>query len=88
MACWKSLIERAMSHHGETFGNVVACTLNTEELLEAFDDDYGLIKGKPFTLWTQKRVYFPVKYDGSESVDSVARNPDGIATKHIGGDDF
>lgn len=50
-----------------------------------FADGYGSTEGLPFTLWTVKRVYFPVCYDGSEWVESVPREPNGEATEHVGG---
>ena len=31
--------------------------------------------GKPFTAWTERRVYFPAMYDGSVWVASAPRNP-------------
>lgn len=50
-----------------------------------FDNGYGLIDGPNFTAWSERRVYFPVDYDGSEWVASVPRNPAEVATKHVGG---
>ena len=82
---WKKLIEYEMKENGETFEDVVECTLTDEELMVEFYDDYGCSEGAPFTLWTTHRVYFPVVYDGSEWVESVSRNPDGKPTRHLGG---
>jgi hypothetical protein len=33
-------------------------------------------------MWTKDFVYFPHEYDGSESVQSVPRNPNGVAIIH------
>lgn len=82
---WKQKILEEMKRHEESFDDVISCTLTEEELLEQFDEDYGSAEGKPFTLWTEKRVYFPCCYDGSEWVDSVSREPNGEVTMHIGG---
>jgi hypothetical protein len=49
-----------------------------------FDNGYGTEEGFAFTAWSQSRVYFPVKYDGSEWITSVPRNPSNEATSHIG----
>jgi hypothetical protein len=84
ITCWKELIFKEMKQHKESFSNVVKCTLSDQELEEKFDDGWGGLKGKPFTLWTEKRVYFPVQYDGSEWVSSVPRNPCNEETKHVG----
>ena len=85
MTNWKELIEQQMNLKSETFEDVVECTLTEEELVEHFDAGYGGSEGKPFTLWTTHRVYFPVVYDGAEWVGSVSRNPDGKPTYHFGG---
>lgn len=85
MINWKEGIEYEMKQHNETFEDVVDCTLTEEELLEEFDSGYGCSEGKPFTLWTTNRVYFPAVYDGCEWCASVSRNPDGKPTYHIGG---
>jgi len=93
MTTWRKLIAIAMESpkdpgwdrgSGETWANVVACTLTDDELDAEFCDGYGSTNGKPFTLWTANRVYFPIKYDGSEFVAHVARNPDGLPTEHWG----
>ena len=85
MTNWKELIQLQMKIHEETFEDVVETTLTEEELVEPFDAGYGGSEGKPFTLWTTHRVYFPVVYDGAEWVESVSRNPDGKPTYHFGG---
>lgn len=81
---WRQLIVAEMRLRDETWREVKSCTLTEEELDEKFDAGFGLPEGKPFTLWTENRVYFPVEYDGAERAASVARNPDGKATEHVG----
>jgi len=82
---WKSLITEEMNNHDDSWDSVVSCTLTEEELSKSFDEGYGWIEGKPFTVWTKTRVYFPAVYDGMEWVGSVSRNPDGNPTQHVGG---
>jgi hypothetical protein len=65
---------------------VIAHTLTEDELHRQFDAGYGGSEGRPFTLWTTNRVYFPGVYDGAEWVASVPRNPNGEATRHVGGE--
>ena len=86
MTNWKELIQEEMDNHNETFEDVVECTLSDERLMLSFDCGYGGSEGEPFTLWTTNRVYFPLVYDGAEWVGSVSRNPDGKATRHLGGE--
>jgi hypothetical protein len=82
---WRKLIGNEMSDCGDSWKQVVSCTLTSEELDVEFDTDWGAVEGKAFTLWTHTRVYFPVCYDGAEWVSSVSRNPDGHPTNHQGG---
>jgi hypothetical protein len=84
MTTWKEQILREMKIVGETFQDVVSCTLPDKLLLKEFDRSFGRQEGLAFTLWTSNRVYFPVVYDGAEWVRSVSRNPDGKPTEHVG----
>lgn len=83
---WRIGLIDALTDHGESWADVEHCTLSEEELSVKFYDGYGGAEGKPFTLWTKNRVYFPAVYDGSEWVASVPRNPCEEATQHIGGE--
>lgn len=85
MDSWAKMLQAALASHGETIADIAACTLTGEEILAEFDSGHGSIEGKPFTVWTRRRVYFPVAYDGAEWVGSVARHPDGKPTEHQGG---
>ncbi len=80
---WRRKIIAEMSMHKESWTDVISCTITHDELDEEFDDGWGQKNGKSFTLWTNRRVYFPTEYDGSEDVASVSRHPDGLATEHI-----
>ena len=60
-------------------------TLSNQEMDIKFDEGYGCTEGLPFTAWSETRVYFPVCYDGSEWVGSVARHPCDTKTHHQGG---
>lgn len=82
---WRAEIIHEMSKHGETWADLESCTLSENQLDVAFDANHGTEEGAPFTAWTRNRTYFPVCYDGAEWVASVARNPDGKPTPHVGG---
>ena len=82
---WREMIAQEMEERGESWKDIVDSTLTVEQLDKEFDSGYGSIEGDPFTVWTAKRVYFPICYDGSEWCGSVARNPDGHSTEHQGG---
>ena len=82
---WREKINREMEKNGELCG-LIACTLTDGQLDTPFDSGFGGIEGKPFTAWTENRVYFPVVYDGAEWVGSVPRNPCDEATEHQGGE--
>jgi len=83
MATWRELIAQEMRAHNETWADAVACTLYDEILDVEFDDCSGGTEGKPFTLWTERRVYFPTEYDGAESVASAPRNPCDEVMEHV-----
>lgn len=68
---------------GETWDDIISCTLTDAELDTEFDSSFGHTNGIPFTVWTKDYVYFPHEYDGAEDVAFVARNPNGKATNHI-----
>lgn len=80
---WRKLISEALSKCSLSWADVVFCTLTDAELDVEFDRTWGGPEGKPFTLWTEDRVFFPVEYDGWESVKSAPRNPCDEATRHI-----
>lgn len=85
MTTWRKLIQKEMDNCDEDFSNVASTTLTESDLDREFCDGYGLPEGAPFTLWTERRVYFPVCYDGSELCGSAPRNPCNEATEHVGG---
>lgn len=85
MTTWRIEIESEMRKRGETWADVVGCTLNAAGLDAEFEDFSGGTEGAPFTLWTSGRVYFPGCYDGAEWADSVPRNPCDEVTEHVGG---
>ena len=82
---WRKELAIALAANGETAANIVSSTLTEQQLDRPFDDGYGGVEGEAFTIWTTNHVYFPIKYDGCEWVGSVARNPNGRATRHQGG---
>lgn len=82
---WRELIQNEMAENADRWENVIQCTLSENQLDERFESGFGGTNGIPFTTWTHLRVYFPVQYDGAEWVASVARNPDGKPTPHVGG---
>ena len=85
-ATWRELLDDRLKAQGETWDDITGTTLLESEYDVIFDNGWGGAEGKPFTVWTKNRVYFPAVYDGSEWVASVSRNPDGIPTNHVGGE--
>lgn len=85
MATWRELIDFEMKAHGDSWDRVVKTTLTSQQLDEVFSNGYGSSEGRPFTLWTAHRVYFPVVYDGAEWAGSARRDPCDEATQHQGG---
>ena len=81
---WKTLLDEALKQNGESWCEVESNTMTEADMAQAFDCGYGGTEGCAFTLWTARSVYFPIAYDGSESVGRVARHPDGKPTAHLG----
>lgn len=86
MTTWRVKIAQEMESRRESWADVESCTLTDDDLDVEFDCGYyGSTGGKPFTLWTKNRVYYPVMYDGDEWCESVPRNPCDEAKRHSGG---
>ncbi|MEE9132526.1 MAG: hypothetical protein V3U13_03110 [Gemmatimonadota bacterium] len=79
---WRREIERARG----TDGPIIHCTMSEAELDTEFDNGFGGSEGRPFTAWSERRVYFPIVYDGSEWSGSAPRDPCGEALEHQGGE--
>jgi hypothetical protein len=82
---WRKELDEAFREAGDSWETVEASTLTEANLNTPFDPGYGCTEGCPFTVWTRQNVYFPWCYDGAEGVQRVSRNPDGVATPHVGG---
>jgi len=80
---WRELIERHRLEIGD--GPILADTFMPGEVDVRFDNSFGANEGIPFTAWSEKRVYFPTDYDGSENVRSAPRDPCDQKTNHVGG---
>ena len=63
---------------------IISSTLTRKELTHEFDSGFGEINGSTFTAWSEKYVYFPVCYDGAESIGRAPRDPCSEKTPHIG----
>lgn len=79
---WRRLIETKMVEVGDSWD---AVRHHTGGLDVEFDNGFGVAEGQPFTLWTDRWVYFPVVYDGAEWVGCVERHPSDTPTEHFGG---
>lgn len=81
---WRECFERARADEGDDT-RVVAVAPNEDALDVEFDPGYGESKGAPVLIWTMRRVYFPVVYDGAEWMGSAPRNPVSQGQPHVGG---
>ncbi len=84
MSNWYDKLKEAMKADGESFIDRV-CTLTDEEMSKPFDDSFGFPEGAAFTAWGERWVYFPLSYDGAESIGHAPRNPCDLSMKHQGG---
>lgn len=81
---WRIELTEAFASTGDTWEDITASTLTEAALDTEFYPGYGSPEGEAFTVWTEKCVYFPWQYDGSEGVAWVSRHPDNKPTYHIG----
>lgn len=84
LTTWREEFEYVRKELGDTTP-IVAVGPDASVLDVEFDDGYGAPEGKPFLIWTEEFVYFPVCYDGSERVGSAPRNPRPEGQSHVGG---
>ena len=80
---WRQMFVDVLRITGDSLDDLTL-TLTDAELDVEFDCSYGGAEGKPFTAWSERYVYFPASYDGSEWIAFVSRHPDGKPTEHIG----
>lgn len=80
---WKDVISEEMLEHGESFDDIVSTTLTDEDLGRRFLMGHRADDRLEFTVWTEKRVYFPLNYDGDVGCGSVSRIPDGKPTEQM-----
>lgn len=83
---WRELLTSALCEHGETWADVEFNTLSSWQLDREFDRECERGGGEPFTMWTDKRIYFPIvrSRDCVTCVGSVPREPSQEPTCHIG----
>lgn len=74
-ATWAELLTMAMEEHDESLADIVSTTLTEGQMNRKFHPSMPPREGVPFTAWTERRVYFPVCFDGAEWVESVPRRP-------------
>ena len=85
MSSWKSMLSEALKQCGDAWEDVESNTMTEADMNTEFDSGYGTSEGCAFTVWTKRRVYFPVVHDGAEWVGSVSRHPNRVPTEHQGG---
>jgi hypothetical protein len=83
MTTWRIALNKAIKG-SEDQGPVVAYAPNESEFDVEFDAGPGRTNGPPVLAWTERNVYFPVAYDGSEWIESAPRNPQLEGQWHVG----
>lgn len=80
---WREMIEYVAEHLGEDVSTLQVAP-NDDAIDVIFDNGHGSIEGPKFLAWTTNYVYFPVDYDGFETVGSAPRNPVKDGQEHVG----
>jgi len=81
---WRHALTYRMEDDDD-LGPVIAYAPDEAAFDVPFDADYGRPEGPHVLAWTDTRVYFPVVYDGAESMGSAPRHPQPNGQAHIGG---
>lgn len=84
MTTWRKLLESERQDRGD-ISEIVYVAPNELVLDTEFDSGYGSEQGEAILVWSERYVYFPVCYDGSEWLSSAPRNPDPAPQEHVGG---
>ena len=98
---WQDMLDVALTNNNESKDDIVMANISTPtDEWDTDHDDYGVAasfdrqfhsgfggtEGDYFTVWTNDWVYFPICYDGAESVGRIRRNPTKDYTaRHQGG---
>lgn len=82
---WRNMLAYERTVNGDETP-IVAVAPDEAVLDVEFDDGYGSAEGPDVLVWTEEYVYFPVTYDGAESLSSAPRNPRAEPQHHSGGE--
>lgn len=85
LTTWRDELAAARQANGDTTP-IAGVAPSADVLDEAFDDGFGRAYGPDVLIWTATHVYFPVTYDGAESLGSAPRNPRREPQHHVGGE--
>lgn len=81
---WRKQFDSEREDSGDET-EVVAVAPADVDLDREFYPGYGTSEGHPILIWTKRRVYFPVVYDGAEWMGSAPRMPVATGQDHVGG---
>jgi hypothetical protein len=76
-ASWRYRLNTAFAEHADSWSFVEESTISPDELdvpFQANSDPLDQPNGRPFAIWTRRRIYFSTDWD---TVASVSRSPDG-----------
>lgn len=82
---WREELAAAMECEKDR-GPVLAYAPDEAAFDVQFDGGYGASGGPAVLAWTERCVYFPVVYDGSEWMSCAPRNPTDEGQGHVGGE--
>ena len=87
---WSSALLEEMQTHADTSPVVAQAGINVDkqDAIGGWDGrTVDAVGGEEdaFTVWTERRIYFPAWYDGMGWVASVPRHPCNEATCPVGG---
>ncbi len=75
MTTWRDVLNNTLSYRCETLDDVVYMHPSNICLDGEFNEDYRIVSGAQFMMWTSMYVYFHVISADKQWVESVPRNP-------------
>ena len=77
---WREMVLKAIENAEGSSSHIVCGTGGFDKVAA-----YDFVEKVSWTLWTEKRVYFPAGYDGTFWVASAPRNPSDERVMLVGG---
>lgn len=81
---WRSLLKRDMKRRKDR-GPIVQYAPDEAAFDAPIQEGFSSDQGPQVLAWTERYVYFPCTYDGTNDMNSAPRNPTSKGQRRVGG---